>query len=285
MVVSGSPPIASSQSNGAASAGKRQAVNITGRGSDVAFVIDEDATIEVVARELGVQLSGRGSLFSEGGVSVHTGRRILSAGERAAIRRVFEENSGLKVSRFVSPIGDYGLEHDLFPEETRRRHRWRYSAKQPSSPVGEPSRDLSDFSAGNQRHRTQAMVISSTFRSGESVRHYDDVVVLGDVNPGSEIMADGDIVVMGALKGLAHAGASGDSKAAIIALEIASPRIRIGDCEAVSQAEEMDNGDRKRRGRAQAGQPIIAYIHRRTIYVSPFVGRFARYTKGVPYDG
>ena len=129
------------------------------------------------------------------------------------------------------------------------------------------------------------MVVRSTVRSGESVSHNGDLIVLGDVNPGSEVIADGDIIVMGALKGLPHAGAAGDSKAAIIALEISSPRIRIGNCEADAPANHDIPGARKRKSGSADSQPRIAYVRRGIVYVSPFAGRFARYTKGVPYEG
>ncbi len=286
MVVSESPSIAVSQSNEAGRAAKRRAVNIAGRGSDVAFIIDEDSPMEKVTQDLAKQLSGRrGALFSQGGVSVNTGRRSLTEGEKAVIRRIFEENSGLTVSRFVSTIGDYVVESEEYPEDTSRRYPWRYAMRRSSARTEALDRVLSRLAGGNQRNRAQALLIRSTFRSGESIHHYGDVVVLGDVNPGSEIKADGDIVVMGALKGLPHAGASGDNKAAIIALEIASPRIRIGDCEAAAPATRKNQRARKRGRNSETGQPSIAYTRRGAVYISPFAGRFARYTKGVLYDG
>ena len=286
MVVSESPSITASESNGAGGASNRRAVNITGRGSDISFIIDEYAPIDKVTWELAKQLSERrGALFSEGGVSINTGRRSLTAWEKAAIRRVFEENSGLTVSRFVSTIGDYIIESEEYPDEASRRYPWRLAARRPSARGDALDRTLIDLSRGSHRNRTQTMLIRSTFRSGESIHHYGDVVVLGDVNPGSEIKADGDIVVMGKLKGLPHAGASGDNEAAIIALEIASPRIRIGNCEGAIQAAGKTQKRRKRGRGAETGQPSIAYTRKGAVYVSPFAGRFARYTKGVLYDG
>ena len=268
------PNRADLETNSAGGAARRRVVNVTGRGGGVAFVIDEAAPMDAVARELGAQLSAQGALFSAGGVIVNTGGRILDARDKDVIRRVFAENSGLQVSRFVSSIGDYSPEPPLPPPRRPRPHG-------AGATLG---RAFADLTRGEQRNRAQALLIRATFRSGESVNHRGDVVVLGDMNPGSEILADGDIVVMGTVKGLPHAGASGDDTAAIIALEIASPRVRIGLCEADAPPTGRNVRDGKRR-RASPGQLSIVYARRGGIYVSPFAGRFARYTKGVPYDG
>ena len=289
MPVSDSPATTAGQATGQRSV-KRRTVNITGRGADVAFIIDEHAPIEVVARDLGAQLSGRGALFSKGGVSVNTGGRIFSSWEKAAIRRIFEDNSGLRVSRFVSSAGANvpgidvpGVDVPGFEDGEDPAPRTPIVAN-PPSPVSPVRTSVAHYSPVNQRTRNHAMVITSTFRSGETVRHYGDVIVLGDVNPGSEIAADGDIVVMGTLKGLVHAGATGDNRAAIIALEIASPRLRIGDCEAAAQGRGVNPGSRGR-GKGGSGELSIAYARLGAIFISPYAGRFARYTKGVAYDG
>ena len=129
------------------------------------------------------------------------------------------------------------------------------------------------------RNITEALFIKSTFRSGESLHHHGDVVVLADVNPGAEICADGDIVVVGSLKGWVHAGASGDNKAVIIALELPSSRFQIGKYTGVAPVNA------RRQPKSSASGPRIAYVRSRSIHVAPFAGRFARYNKGVPYDG
>ena len=61
-----------------------------------------------------------------------------------------------------------------------------------------------------------------------------DVVIVGDVNPGSEIIAAGDVIVWGRLRGLVHAGAMGDETAAICALELTPTQLRIADQIAVA---------------------------------------------------
>ncbi|MBT3222713.1 MAG: septum site-determining protein MinC [Proteobacteria bacterium] len=67
-----------------------------------------------------------------------------------------------------------------------------------------------------------------TLRSGKVVRFEGDVVVFGDVNPGAQVVAAGNIVVLGALKGMVHAGASGNENSFIISLNMFPTQIRIG---------------------------------------------------------
>jgi septum site-determining protein MinC len=77
------------------------------------------------------------------------------------------------------------------------------------------------------REQLTGLLVRQTLRSGQSVRHAGHVTLIGDVNPGAEIVAGGDIVVWGKLRGIAHAGAMGDEGAIICALELAPSQIRI----------------------------------------------------------
>lgn len=73
----------------------------------------------------------------------------------------------------------------------------------------------------------ETLMIRKTLRAGQKVIYQGNVVIQGDVNPGSEIIADGDIIVLGALRGIAHAGASGREDAAVIALVYEPMQLRI----------------------------------------------------------
>lgn len=76
---------------------------------------------------------------------------------------------------------------------------------------------------------TNCVLVKGKLRAGQSVKHPGTVVVIGDVNPGAEVLAGGDIIVWGKLQGIAHAGAIGDLKAVICALEMTPTLARIGD--------------------------------------------------------
>jgi septum site-determining protein MinC len=77
------------------------------------------------------------------------------------------------------------------------------------------------------------LIVRNTCRSGVRIVSPSDCIVLGDVNPGAEIIAEGDVIVFGALRGLAHAGAGGERTARIWALSIEPNQIRIADLVAV----------------------------------------------------
>lgn len=76
--------------------------------------------------------------------------------------------------------------------------------------------------------------VKGPLRSGMKVTHKGSIVILGDVNPGAEIIASGNIIVWGRLRGLVHAGVEGDEQMIICALEMAPTQLRIADKVAVS---------------------------------------------------
>ncbi len=104
-----------------------------------------------------------------------------------------------------------------------------------------------------------------TIRSGGVIRFQGDVQVFGDVNPGAHIIAGGNILVFGALKGLAHAGTR-DEKAFIIAFDLRPTQLRIGKVIGLSIDSEPDRPTR-------AYAPEIAFISQGGITVEPYRGR------------
>jgi septum site-determining protein MinC len=71
------------------------------------------------------------------------------------------------------------------------------------------------------------VMIRRTLRSGRTVHSHGHVVVYGDVNPGAQIIAAGDIIIWGRLRGSVHAGAYGDEQAVICALDMIPTQLRI----------------------------------------------------------
>jgi septum site-determining protein MinC len=72
-----------------------------------------------------------------------------------------------------------------------------------------------------------ALFINKTLRSGKRIEYPGHVVVMGDVNAGAEIIADGNVIVWGRVRGMIHAGAKGNRSATICALDLSATQLRI----------------------------------------------------------
>ncbi len=81
----------------------------------------------------------------------------------------------------------------------------------------------------SEAEKLPTLYLRKTIRSGQSISSDGNIIVIGDVNPGAEIIAKGDITVWGILGGIAHAGSSGNEFARIRALKLNPVQIRIGD--------------------------------------------------------
>lgn len=106
-------------------------------------------------------------------------------------------------------------------------------------------------------------VVDHTLRSGQRVSGAGTVVVLGDVNPGAEVIAGGDVIVVGKLRGLAHAGAEGNEEAVIWALELSVKQLRIAGHVAVAPEDASHPGGPER-ARVKDGQIVIEPWGRRS---------------------
>ena len=97
-----------------------------------------------------------------------------------------------------------------------------------------------------------------TVRSGEYIESAGDLLILGDVNPGAKVSAEGNVIVWGRLLGIAHAGSKGNSSATISALQLRPLQIRI--------AKKIARGPKEK---PQIGLAEQASIDSEEIVISP----------------
>lgn len=102
---------------------------------------------------------------------------------------------------------------------------------------------------------------TKTIRSGQLLESDGNIVVVGDVNPGAELVATGNIVVMGAIKGTVHAGAKGNREAIVVALNLSPIQLRIANVISRSPDYEIERGL----------VPEIAYIRDDKIFIEDFL--------------
>jgi len=113
----------------------------------------------------------------------------------------------------------------------------------------------------SEEHGTAAILVNRTLRNGRTVRHNGSVIVVGDVNPGAEIVAGGNVIVWGKLRGTVHAGANGDESAFVCALDLAPTQLRIAGYITISPP------DRRRKPK-----PEIAFVRQGRIVAEAWDG-------------
>ena len=112
-----------------------------------------------------------------------------------------------------------------------------------SKPRPEESRQFAVSDLGEET----AMFLSRTLRSGTRIEFAGHVVVLGDVNPGAEVVAEGNVVIWGRLRGMVHAGSKGNRAAQICALDLSPTQLRIaGEVSSAMQPREHPRPERAR---------------------------------------
>jgi len=224
----------------------RDAVVLKGGRDGVAVIIDERATIDAAIKDLRAKLSRAGSFFKGAAFHIEAGSRTLTAAEREALTSTMEEfGITLRESKGRSGAGD---EIENPPVE-----------KPPNRTPLRRSGDAvaATFPGGDER----TLLVRRTIRSGQRVEYDGNVVVMGDVNPGAVVMSTGDIVVLGSLRGLAHAGAQGNDDAVVMAFRLEPTQLRISQY--ISRPPDED-------GPRPAG-PEVARVRNGVIQIEAYV--------------
>ncbi|MBN1979013.1 MAG: septum site-determining protein MinC [Anaerolineae bacterium] len=197
---------------------------------------------------LETRLGANPAFFRGGRVALDVGQRELSRPEIEKARALLARHqvdlwamvSGSPVTEAVAQ--ELGLVIDLGPAR-------------PRAPEPEPE-------SGEEPPALDGLVVQRTLRSGQSLRHPGHIVVIGDVNPGAEVVAGGNILVWGRVRGVVHAGALGDEDAVICALDLAPTQLRIAGH--IARSPE----DKRRKP-----VPEMASVHDGQIIAVPWQGR------------
>jgi len=206
----------------------KSSVAIKGTRSGLVVTLAEDPPLDEVVAELGLRLRHGAAFFHDASVTLNLGARTLSAADLVAMRDLCASQGVL-------------LQHVAVASEGARQAVRAAGLALAPAPQARQAAKPDGRDAAAERDEHTGMLIKRTLRSGVSVRHPNHVVLLGDLHAGAEIIAGGDIVVWGALRGIAHAGALGDETAGIYALYMAPTQLRIGG--QVARAPEHSGGE------------------------------------------
>lgn len=156
------------------------------------------------------KLSKNKDFFTGTDVKVLFSGKNLSRAQKKELRRLLQM--------------DYDISHVAFGDEIPERLVEVGTVTSNEAPAVSPNR-VSLVS--RDYFNAKSVFVAHTLRSGQRVECEGDIVVLGDVNDGAEVIAGGSIAVMGALRGLAHAGATGRSDVVVAANLLCPKQLRI----------------------------------------------------------
>ena len=285
------------------------AVKVSGRGALVNFEIDDRVPLETACRELREHLGRFRELYARGEVALNVGRRMLAEEQKARLGKVVESESGLSVRQFWCDPDILEAERERIGAllaAQARLVRQLQGGGEPADDAGAASESesvdddgpaaaadndavapASDDAAGDASECAgpPPALVRDTCRSGEVRRFPGSVVILGNVNPGAQVIAGGDIMVFGALRGLAHAGADGDADASIVAMSAVKPELRIaGYCWDAGAADAGDaalvSGETRRGDR----DAIIAAVAGAAVQIAPYFKNFGISRGGSPNE-
>ena len=179
---------------------------------DGLLITFESGDLPDLVTDLKSLVENRNTFFRGGKVALQVLDRRFSQADIRRLRQVFQDN-GVTLWAIVGTdpdtsacVKELGLETALPQRKTKSQQEQVPKAT---------------FIAGT------GLLMHKTLRSGQSVSHAGHVVIVGDVNPGSEIIAGGDVIVWGRLRGIVHAGARGDEKRCVCALDLSPTQLRI----------------------------------------------------------
>lgn len=221
------------------------------RGTAATAAFGEDAPSADQLGRLQALLDANGITLQalSGGASVQTladaaglqyeAARLDDGGEELARRRAMRPRSAAQLSEAArSLVADFaGARSDIAERRKRGEQSVRPLVLSYTAQNSAPQAPLQLVEPG-----PSTLYHTGTLRGGQSLHNVGNIVVVGDVNPGAELVATGDIVVFGSLRGVAHAGAQGETSARVYAVDLAATQLRIAALIAA------DFGDRKRTG-------------------------------------
>lgn len=191
-----------------------QTIAIKGIDDNLEVHLNEQSSYQSLREDLIAKLQSNKNFFLNSKARVVISGRTLSPAQRKEIKRIFQM--------------DYGIESVYFSDEIRKKESTKASRAKPleiEKPAQTPKNDVE--LVAREYFDAKSIFINATLRSGQRIECEGDVVVLGDVNPGAEIIAGGSIAVFGTLRGLAHAGAGGRKDVCVAALYMRPKQLRL----------------------------------------------------------
>ncbi len=209
-------------------------VMIKGDKHGIVLVMDKDIPFSDLLENIAAKFSSAAKFYGNANMAITFKGRNLSIEEERQILDTIESNTKLNIICIV----DNDEERQAFFKKAVEEKL------------------LATDTKNGQFHK-------GTLRSGQILEAESSIIILGDVNPGAKVIAKGNVIVLGSLKGTIYAGVNGNKNAFVVALYMSPSQIRIGDTIARAPDTDVYNKNKK----VFEIEPKIAFVEDGNIYI------------------
>ena len=195
-------------------------IAIKGTRNGLLLTLEPETPFSDLLTALSERLAEAPTFFRGASLAVDTTRRALQRGERTQLEALLAYYH-MSVAAQEAPATV-----QLVPASTQENQR-KVSGELSELPTSQASDQLAQNGLLSPPETDNTLFLRRTVRSGQAIHHTGNVVVWGDVNPGAEIVAGGDILVWGVLRGMVHAGYPDNEQALVCSLLLAPVQLRI----------------------------------------------------------
>lgn len=202
-------------------------VTIKGIGDGLLITLSPTEEWQAITSELAARIDEKSAFFSGARITIDTGARPVPKYELSSLKALLERR-GLQLMAV----------HSESKTTIQSAEALDLRATYKSDDITRPNAGSLDLDTIDPEEvGTPGVLINRTLRSGRTVHSRGHVVILGDVNAGAKVIATGDVIVWGKLRGVVHAGADGDTSAIVCALDMTPMQLRIAHYISISPQE------------------------------------------------
>ncbi len=228
-----------------------------GKKDGILIVLDDKITFDELKSAFEKKILQAGAFFRGANLSITFKGRDLSEGEEMQLLNIISETSGLNISFvhdknepvFVKQQKLSKIDNIDILSKNDKKTSEEYFKNNITKNFISAYENITSFHKGS-------------IRSGQSLRFKGSIVIIGDINPGGEVLAEGNVIVIGSVKGLVHAGCTGYSDCFVIGLNMHPTQLRIADI-----VTYFPKKDKKK----SSVVPECAFAKNGEIYVEPLI--------------
>ena len=193
-------------------------IAIKGTRNGLLLTLEPETPFSDLLNALSHRLSEAPGFFRGASLALDTRRRDLRISERTQLEELLA-NYQMSVTSLDQALKVKQQEPGIITPEVRSTPAITVEIQSEQTPVQVDRLD--------PRDSDDTLFLRRTIRSGQAIHHGSNIVIMGDVNPGAEIIAGGDVIVWGVLRGMVHAGYPNNESAIVCSLLLAPVQLRI----------------------------------------------------------